>query len=170
MIDGTIFASCDQTLGELWRMNIGSSFKVPPLGLQPYDDVELPLLNTDLVRNECGRAPPYTLRRHCRSFCTDVNAWRNLFLPSGLCLVMNQKAARRIAISPSRAHTTILDGLRRSGSVVGMLGLPPVWGLDRPAAACGILGQSLCPIAGGCPSQAMAGHRAAYQIRTRSTF
>jgi hypothetical protein len=47
MIEGTIFAFCDRTLGELWRMNISSGFKIPPLGLQSYDDVGLPPVNTD---------------------------------------------------------------------------------------------------------------------------
>jgi hypothetical protein len=58
---------------------------------------------------------------------------------------MNQKATRRTAISPSRAHATILDNLRGWGSVVGMLGLPPVyWSCPAQRAAMGgIPGRSL---------------------------
>jgi hypothetical protein len=51
MIDGTILAFDDQTLGELWRIKIGSGFNAPPFGLQPYDDVALAPVNADLVRN-----------------------------------------------------------------------------------------------------------------------
>jgi hypothetical protein len=40
IIDGTILAFDDQTLGELWRI-IGSGFNMPPFGLHPYDNVGL---------------------------------------------------------------------------------------------------------------------------------
>src|SRR5262252_1326245 len=73
---------------------------------------------------------------------------------------MNQKATRRTAISPSRAHRAILDGLRRSGSVVGMSGLPPVcWPCPtRAVAVCGILAGAYANVH---PKPRPAGHATA---------
>src|SRR5215813_15541449 len=73
---------------------------------------------------------------------------------------MNQKATRRTAISPSRAHRAILDGLRRSGSVVGMSELPPVcWPCPtRAVAVCGILAGAYANVH---PKPRPAGHATA---------
>jgi hypothetical protein len=54
MITGTFIAFDDQTLGELWRINIGPGFNVLPFGLLPFDDVTLAPVNADLVRNVLG--------------------------------------------------------------------------------------------------------------------
>jgi len=54
MIHRTFIAFDDQTLGELWRINIGSGFNVLPFGLLPFDDVALAPVNADLVRNVLG--------------------------------------------------------------------------------------------------------------------
>src|SRR5262249_4800106 len=73
---------------------------------------------------------------------------------------MNQKATRRTAISPSRTHTTILDGLRRSGSVVGMSELPPVcW--SCPARAVAVGGILAAAYANVHPKPRPAGHATA---------